>query len=308
MSFSLPGKFILAPMAGITDAAFREQCKRYGAALTVTELTSVEGIVRKEQELQDVLDVRKGEKPSIQLFGSNINSVVKAAKIVEPYASVIDFNLGCPAPHITAQMCGAALLMKPEKIKEIFVALVNAVNLPVTAKIRAGPNENNLVYLDIAKVLEEAGVSMITLHPRTVRQGYSGKADWDRIKQLKESVSIPVCGNGDVETPEDALRMMEETGCDYVMIGRATRGNPFIFKQCNDLLEKGSYEEISDEEQLQAWGEYVDKAIKYGIKFSRIKGQAQNYSRGLSGAKKIREAISPARTVDELQKAFLHNI
>ncbi len=304
MELKLTGKFILAPMAGISDAAFRELCKEYGAALTVTELTSVEGIIRKEDSLIDVWDVQKDEFPSIQLFGSDVDHIVEAARVIEPYASIIDFNLGCPAPHINAQQCGAALLMSPDKIRKIFTGIIRGVSVPVTAKIRAGINENHIVYKEIAKILEECGVSMITLHPRTVKQGYSGKADWSRIKELVEVVDIPVCGNGDVTTPEDAKRMIEETGCDYVMIGRAARGNPFIFQQCNDLLNNGKYEEVTEKMQKEVWKRYLKKAVKYNISFSRIKNQAQNFSRGLKGARRIRERISSAKTINDLEKAF----
>ncbi len=308
MPLKLPikGKFLLAPMAGITDAAFREQCSEYGAGLTVTELTSVEGIIRSKN-VKDYLRLGDNEKTAIQLFGSNINSILKAAKKVEPFASMIDFNLGCPAPHITAQEAGAALLMKPEKIKEIFTKLVNSVSTPVTAKMRLGFNDNTIVYDKIAKILEESGVSMITLHPRTVKQGYSGRADWSAIKKLVNNVNIPVCGNGDVTSPEEALRMFEETGCDYVMIGRAARGNPFIFKQCNDFLEKGSYDEVNDELRIKAWFDYLERALKYNISFSRIKNQAQNFSRGLNNAKQIRNNISRAKTIDDLRNAFKQN-
>ncbi|MBD3209225.1 tRNA-dihydrouridine synthase [Candidatus Woesearchaeota archaeon] len=302
--FSLPGKFILAPMAGISDAAFREQCKQYGAALTVTELTSVEGIVRKEQELKDVLDVQEGEKPAIQLFGNDKDTIVKAAKIVEPLASVIDFNIGCPAPHITSQEAGAALLMQPVHLKEILSALVEAVGIPVTAKIRAGPSENHLVYKEVALALQDAGVSMITLHPRTVKQGYGGRADWSRIKDLVELLDIPVCGNGDVTTPEDAKKMIYETGCRYVMIGRAAAGNPYLFQQCNDYLKTGSYEKITDEKRKKLFVEYAYKAESLGIKFSRIKVMAMQVARGFTGAKDLRLRVGVAQDVDELVAVF----
>ncbi|MBN1274859.1 tRNA-dihydrouridine synthase [Candidatus Woesearchaeota archaeon] len=302
--FSLPGKFLLAPMAGITDAAFREQCRLYGAALTVTELTSVEGIVRKEQELKDVLDVLPDEKPAVQLFGNDVEHIVKAAKVVEPLASVIDFNIGCPAPHITAQEAGAALLMRPERLKKIISSLVEAVDIPVTAKLRAGPDENQLVYEEVALLLQECGVSMITLHPRTVKQGYAGRADWSRIKELVELLDIPVCGNGDVATPEDAKRMLDETGCRYVMIGRAAAGNPYLFKQCNDYLKTGAYESLTDEKRKSLFVEYARRADELKIKFSRIKAVAMQVARGFEGAKDLRLRVGIAKDVDELVVVF----
>lgn len=302
--FSLPRKCILAPMAGLTDAAFREQCKEFGAALVVTELTSVEGIVRKEDELQDVLDVQEGELPSVQLFGTNIDAIIKAAKIVEPLASVIDFNLGCPAPHITAQEAGSALLMKPEHLKEIFTELKKHISLPITAKIRLGPTDKQLVYKEVAKTLEESGVDLITLHARTVKQGYSGKADWSKIKDLVELLSIPVCGNGDITTPEEAKRMMDETGCQYIMIGRGAAGNPFIFKQCNDYFATGTYETPTQEDIIKAFTDYLEKAQKYKIKFSRMKSMAMQYSHGLEKAKEKRKKIALAKSVVELRLTF----
>lgn len=302
--FKIPGKFILAPMAGLTDAAFRGQCRLYGAALTVTELTSVEGIVRKEEELSALLDVQPDEKPAVQLFGNDVDAIVKAAKIVEPLASVIDFNLGCPAPHITAQEAGAALLQQPEQIKRIFTALVKAVDIPVTAKIRAGPNEHQLVYKEIALLLQECGVSMITLHPRTVIQGYAGKADWSRIKELVELLDIPVCGNGDVTSPEEAKRMLDETGCQYVMIGRAAAGNPFIFRQCNEYVKNDSYEPVSDDERKRAFIEYAKEATELGVKFSRIKTMAMQVARGFTGARDLRMLIGVMKNIDELEAIF----
>lgn len=302
--YSLPGKFLLAPMAGLTDTAFREQCRLYGAALCVTELTSVEGIVRKEKELADVLDVQEGEKPAIQLFGNDVDNIVKAAKIVEPLASVIDFNIGCPAPHITSQDAGSALLMQPDHLRKIITSLVEAVDIPVTAKIRAGPTEGQLVYKEIALLLQECGVSMITLHPRTVKQGYGGKADWSRIKDLVDILKIPVCGNGDVTSPEEAKRMMEETGCKYVMIGRAAAGNPFIFRQCNEFLKTGSYEKVSDDERKKAFVEYAKEATELGVKFSRIKMMAMQVARGFTGAKDLRMHIGLIKNIDDLEAIF----
>ena len=299
--FSLPGKVLLAPMAGVTDVSYRLQCKRFGAALCVTELTSVEGIVRKENELHDILDVLPTEQPSIQLFGSDVKNIIKAAQIVEPLASVIDFNIGCPAPHITAQDAGAALLQKPEHLHKIISSLVDAVKVPVTAKIRAGPNDRQLVYKNIARTIEDAGASMLAFHPRTVKQGYSGNADWSRIKEVKELIDIPVCGNGDIDSPEQAQAMLEETGCDYVMIGRGAMGNPFIFEQCNNLLAGKRFVLPSEEERRAAWLEYLETAVAQKVKFSRLKNQAMYFSKGFDRAKELRRQIGVARTVADLQ-------
>ena len=243
-------KAFLAPMAGISDPACRLLCKEAGAGLVITELTSIHAILAKEKELSqksesitNFIEFSEKERPvSVQLFGHDINTAVKAAQIVEPFFDIIDFNMGCPAPHITNTMAGAALLEKPEHVEKLFSKLVSAVNKPVTLKIRAGiSNDNCYLYKPIAKIAENCGVQMITLHARTLKQGYSGTANWQLIKELKDMVNIPVVGNGDIAKPEDAKRMIDETGCDYVMIGRAAMGNPYIFRQVNEYLETGSY-------------------------------------------------------------------
>ena len=288
-------------MAGLTDASFRQQCRSLGAGLAFTELTPAEGVVRKGSSLLDVLP---GEKPGIQLFGSDPDVMARAAKIVAPFASVIDVNLGCPSPSITSQQAGAALLTEPTLLKQLFSSLTSAVDIPVTAKMRLGPSPNRLVYRDVAHMLQAAGASMITLHARTASQGYSGKADWPRIKELVDDLDIPVCGNGDVTTPEEAKRMLDETGCRYVMIGRAAMGNPFLFRQCEDYLAKGRYEEVSEEQRKQSFVAYANDASSRGVKLSRIKHMAMLATRGLADAKEVRVRIARARVIDDLTALF----
>ncbi len=304
------GKAFLAPMAGVSDPAFRLLCKEMGAGLVVTDLTSVHAIVAKEKELKeqekkitDFVEFSGKERPvSVQLFGSEIELVVKAAKIVEPYFDIIDFNMGCPAQHITNQMAGAALLQETRHVKELFEGLVRAVDKPVTLKVRVGINDSNKkMFLPIAKIAEAAGVKMITLHARTIKQGYSGKADWSLIKELKENVNIPVVGNGDIWTPEDAKRMIEETGCDYVMIGRGAMGNPFIFRQVNDYLETGKYKEVGVKEKLGAFFKYLEHTHDYKIPFHAIRAQAMHFTRGIKGGSELRLRIGKAKDVGELK-------
>ena len=232
------GRAFLAPMAGVTDPALRLQCKQMGASLVVTEFTSVHSIVARHRQLEkdgrtirDFLKYSDAERPiSVQVFGSDTEALAGAARITSPYFDMIDYNMGCPAPHITSQMAGGALLQESDLTRQIFQTLKGSARVPVTLKMRAGvTSSDRLRFLQIAKIAEDEGIEMITLHPRTVSQGYSGRSDWDLIRMLKEVSGIPVVGNGDVTTPEDAGKMMRQTGCDYVMVGRGGHGKPVYF-------------------------------------------------------------------------------
>lgn len=304
-------KAFLAPMAGVSDPALRLLCKKMGAGLVVTEFTSIHSIIAKEQQfkehqktIRDYIEFSEQERPlSIQLFGSDVFALEKAAKIVEPFFDIIDYNMGCPAPHITQQMAGGALLQEVNLTQKIFQTLVSAVNKPITLKIRAGITQaSRYLFRDIAQLAQDNGIQMITFHPRTVNQGYSGSADWSLIKELKDNVKIPVVGNGDIRTPEDAKQMMQQTGCDYVMIGRAAMGNPFLFKQINDYLDTGRYQTITLNEKINAFIDYLSLSSHYKIKFSNLKGQAMRFTKGLSGATKLRKQITFSKSKDDLVK------
>lgn len=305
-------RVFLAPMAGVSDPALRLLCKEMGAGLVVSELTSIHAIVAKEKQLQvenkkisEFIEFSEKERPlSVQLFGSDLEALAKAAKIVEPFFDIIDYNMGCPAPHITQQMAGGALLQNIDLTQKIFKTLVSSVKKPVTLKMRAGVNDQYL-FKDIAKVAQKEGIKMITLHARTVRQGYSGKSDWTLIKELKEMVDIPIVGNGDVTSPELAKAMIDETGCDYVMVGRGAMGNPFLFRQINDYLKSGSYQEYSAKHRLEMFLKYADFAINYNIKFSNIRQQAMRFTKGIMHAAKLRPQIMLAKTVDDLKSIIV---
>ena len=301
----------LAPMAGVSDPALRLQCKKMGAGLVVTEFTSIHSIIAKEEQLkensktiQEFIEFSEEERPiSVQLFGSDLYALEKAATIVEPYFDIIDYNMGCPAPHITQQMAGGALLQEVNLTEQIFKTLVNAVKKPVTLKIRSGVTEaSKFLFRDIAEIAEDEGIQMITFHPRTVSQGYSGNADWKLIKELKEISNIPVVGNGDITTPEDAKMMLDETGCDYVMIGRGAMGNPFLFEQINDYLNTGSYKEYSFHDRLDSFFDYLHLTNQYKIKFANIKSQAMRFTKGLKGGSKLRSKITFSKNLEELEK------
>lgn len=300
-----PSKAFLAPMAGVSDPALRLLCKELGAGLVVTEFTNIHAIVAKEAQLQDIsqfIEFSAKERPlSVQLFGSELDVLEKAVKIVSPHFDIIDYNMGCPAPHVTEQMACSALLQHPDLTRQIFRTMVKATDKPVTVKIRAGVSAPDR-FLEIARIAEEEGISMITFHPRTVKQGYSGEANWALIKELKENVSIPVVGNGDVSCPEDAVRMLSSTGCDYVMIGRAAMKNPFIFKQINQYVETGKYDPVSDRERIEAFFRYLEYTALYPtIRFANIKMQAMNFTRGMVGGKEVRERLRTVKNEGELR-------
>ena len=306
------GRAFLAPMAGVSDPALRLMARRQGAALVVTEFTSIHSIVarhralsRSGQTIREFLEYSDEERPlSVQLFGSDVEALTQAARIVEPYFDIIDYNMGCPAPHITKQMAGAALLQNERLTRRIFRTLTESVDLPVTLKMRAGVSqEDRHLFLDIAQTAQEENIRMITLHPRTASQGYSGTSDWSLIRLLKRSVRVPVVGNGDIFTPEDAGRMIRETGCDYVMVGRGAMGNPFLFDQINDYLRTGSYQKYGVRDRVEAFFEYLDASSKYNIKFPSVKSQAMRFTRGVEGATRLREMITAARDRDELARA-----
>ena len=310
-------KVFLAPMAGVSDPALRIMCKKMGAGLVLTELTSVNAIVAKHEQLEsqsknitEFIEFSEKERPlSVQLFGSDITALEKAAKIVEPHFDMIDYNMGCPAPHITKQMAGGALLQNADLTRQIFRTLVNAVKKPISLKMRIGvTEENNSLFLDIAKIAEQEGIGMMTLHPRTVSQGYSGHADWDMIKKLKQNVSVPVVGNGDITSPEIAKKVLDYTECDYLMIGRGAMGNPFIFEQINDYLESGVYKKYTLTDRLEAFVTYLELTEKYHIRFANIKQQAIRFTKGTVGGGQLRNRLSAATNTDDLKELLLQKV
>ncbi|MDE5889239.1 MAG: tRNA dihydrouridine synthase DusB [Bacilli bacterium] len=239
----IKNQIVLAPMAGISNTSYRKIIKEMGAGLIYAEMVSDKAIMYSNEKTFDLLKMSEEERPiSQQIFGSDIESFVAAAKIIEErmHPDIIDINMGCPVPKVAVRaQAGSALLKDPDKIYEIVKAVVNAVSVPVTVKIRSGWDEKSINAVEVAKKCESAGASAIAIHARTRSQGYSGKADWRIIKQVKEAVSIPVIGNGDVTSPELAKQMLEETNCDAVMIGRGVLGNPWLIKECVQYLENG---------------------------------------------------------------------
>jgi tRNA-dihydrouridine synthase B len=294
-------KAFLAPMAGVSNPALRLICRELGAGCVFTEFVNVHTVKAKEKDITKFVEFSDKERPvAVQLFGSDLQRLKQAVKIVEPHFDIIDYNMGCPVPKVTEQMAGAALLEEPELAREIFKTLVQNSKKPISVKMRTGINKPNC-FLKIAQIAEEEGVSMLTLHARTLKQGYSGKADWSLIKKLKETVEIPVIGNGDVKTPEDAQRMLKETGCDYVMIGRAAMTNPYLFKQINDYLQTGKYKEISAKEKFKLFFKYLEYAKKFSsIRLANLRMQAINISKGCVGGKKLRGDLISVKNLKDL--------
>ncbi len=291
---------VLSPMAGVTDVAFRTLCKKYGAGLTCTEFISSTAIVRGNEKSQDMLATDPSEKPvAVQLFGSSVQDVVSAAKSVEGRFDIIDVNCGCPAWKVMKVGAGSALLNKPEGIGTFINKLVSAVKVPVTLKIRAGVDSKHINAVEVAKIAEDAGAAAIAIHGRTAAQGYTGTADWNIIKQVKDAVNIPVIGNGDVFTPEVFKQRLEESGVDAIMIARGAMGNPFIFKQINDFLKTGEYKKANKAKDI---AEYVVLAEKYTLSYHTIQHHAMWFSKGIEKGNQIRDRISRCKTVDELKK------
>ena len=250
------GKTVLAPMAGICNSAFRKIIKEMGCALVYAEMVSDKAIFYRNEKTRDMLFMEQIERPiAQQIFGSDKESFVEAAKYIEKVMNpdIIDINMGCPVPKVALKsQAGAALLKNPEKIYEIVSSVVAAVKCPVTVKIRSGWDQNSINAVEVAKICEKAGASAITVHPRTRSQGYSGQADWSIIKMVKENVHIPVIGNGDITDIYKAKAMLEETGCDLIMIGRGVLGNPWLIREINAYLEDGTIlPKPTDEEKIE---------------------------------------------------------
>ena len=259
----IKNQVIVAPMAGITNTSYRKILKDMGAGLVVGEMVSDKALVYGSEKTLDLLKMSEDERPiSQQIFGSDVDSFVKAAKIVceTMHPDIIDINMGCPVPKVALRaQAGSALLKDPNKIKEIVKAVVKEVSVPVTVKIRSGWDENSINAKEVAKICEEAGASAIAIHARTRSQGYSGKSNWNIIKEVKESVSIPIIGNGDIKTCFDAKKMLDETGCDAVMIGRGLLGNPWLIKECVNYLENSiEPEKVSLEDRINMMIKHVD--------------------------------------------------
>lgn len=307
---TLENNVILAPMAGVTDLPFRLLCKEQGAGLLCMEMVSAKAVHYNNKNTEALMEIHPDEQPvSLQLFGSEPAVMAEtAARIEERPFAILDVNMGCPVPKVVNNHEGSALMKDPRLVGEIVAALVKAVKKPVTVKIRKGFDDEHVNAVEIAKIIEESGASAIAVHGRTREQYYSGKADWDIIRKVKEAVKIPVIGNGDVTDAVSAKKMMDETGCDGIMIGRASRGNPWIFKEITQYLDTGilperpSMEEVRNTIlrhaalQLEFKGEYT------GIR--EMRKHVAWYTAGYPHSAKLRRMVNEMETFAELEEGI----
>ncbi len=304
----IKNQVVLAPMAGISNSAYRTIIKEMGAGLIVAEMVSDKAIMYDSTKTKEMLYMTDFERPiSQQIFGSDVESFKIATKYICEHMKpdIIDINMGCPVPKVAIRAeAGSALLKNPNKIYEIVSQVVKIANVPVTVKIRSGWDNNSINAIEVAKICEKAGASAITVHPRTRSQGYSGKADWSIIKQVKSSVNIPVIGNGDIISCYDAKRMLEETGCDAIMIGRGVLGNPWLIKECVDYLDEGiEPSTITIQDKINMIKKHLSLLLKTKpskVAILEIRSHAAWYLKGIPHSKELKEQIFHTNTKEEL--------
>ena len=303
----LSNNLILAPMAGVTDLPFRLLCKEQGVGLVCMEMVSAKAIYYHNKNTESLLEIDRRETPvSLQLFGSDQDIISGMAKKIEdrPF-SILDINMGCPVPKVVNNGEGSALMKNPGLVEEIVSKTVKAIRKPVTVKIRKGFDEEHINAVEIARIAESAGAAAVAVHGRTREQYYHGKADWDIIRRVKDAVRIPVIGNGDVDSPGAARRMLEETGCDGIMIGRGAQGNPWIFHQILRWMETGEEEKKPDLQEVK------EMILRHGRLLTEYKGEYTGvremrkhvawYTSGYPNSSKLRGRINEAQTLEELE-------
>ncbi|MFQ6861790.1 MAG: tRNA dihydrouridine synthase DusB [Beduini sp.] len=305
----IKNRIIMAPLAGITNIAFRKIIKSFGAGLVYSEMVSDKAIIYGNKKTLEMLQVDESEHPiSMQVFGGDKESIVEAAQFIDQHSNcdIIDINMGCPVNKVLKSDAGSKLLLYPDKIYDIVKATVEAVSKPVTVKIRSGFDFDHINAVEVAKLIEKAGASAIAIHGRTRSQMYEGKADWSIIKQVKDAVSIPVIGNGDVKTAKDAQRMLDETGVDAVMVGRAALGNPWVIQQMVAYVENGI--ELADptyEERIEQCLKHARELIEFEgerLAIREMRGHAPWYIKGVKSSSYVKNQLSKIETYQQLEE------
>ncbi|MBR5218187.1 MAG: tRNA dihydrouridine synthase DusB [Clostridia bacterium] len=296
--------FFLAPLAGVTDLPFRTLCTEYGAGYTCTEMVSAKALCFCDRKTAELLGNEKEQgTKAVQLFGSEPDIIARAVKMVQPFADIIDINMGCPAPKIVKNGEGSALMKNPALAGEIIAAAVESTKKPVTVKIRKGFDEEHVNAVELAQIAEKMGVSAIAVHGRTTSQHYSGKADLDIIKSVKEAVKVPVIGNGDIFSGADAKNMLEKTGCDAIMVGRGCLGNPFIFREIAAFIQSGEVLLPTPDERIQTAARHIKMLVATKgehIGILEARKHAAWYLKGIRGVGEARKAVYGATTLDQM--------
>ena len=300
----LKNNILLAPMAGITNLPFRIMCEKFNPGLVCTEMVSSKGLFYDDKKTEELLNMKNEKRPvAVQIFGNDMEAMAYSAKKISKIAYIIDINMGRPAPKVVKNGDGSKLMLDIELSRKIIQAVVENSSVPVTVKIRKGWDKDHINCIEFAKMAEQAGACAITIHGRTRDEFYSGTADWEIIKKLKQEVSIPVIGNGDIKSPQDALKMFEFAGVDGIMIGRAAIGNPWIFMQIQEYLQNGKMIEISNEKRLKIILEHIELQVEELGENTGIKEMRKHmtyYLKGLKDASAIRQKINTIETKDEL--------